>query len=241
MRVALVTGGTKGLGKSVVEHFLDKGLRVAFTYFSSEREAEEMTKKYGEERVLAIKADASDAVVAKQVVDECVLRFGRLDILVNNAFGAKDASVLHHDAEMMHYTMAHTFYPAYYYSIAVAKIMQAQKYGRIISVGSINGLRGREGSLAYASAKSALTGFTKTLAKELGIYNITCNVIAPGFINTDGQKHTSELIKKMVLEESAIKKLPSPDEIATLIYFLAAVDQGNITGEVIKIDCGQYI
>ena len=102
-------------------------------------------------------------------------------------------------------------------------------------------MRGREGSLAYSTAKAGIEGFTKTIAKELGKYNICCNVVAPGYINTDGQAGTSELIKKMVLDECAIRRLTEPVEVANLVLFLASNKANNITGQVYKIDCGQYI
>ncbi|HRU41253.1 MAG TPA: SDR family oxidoreductase, partial [Candidatus Diapherotrites archaeon] len=127
------------------------------------------------------------------------------------------------------------------YSKYASEIMIANKAGKIINIGSINGLRGREGSVAYSTAKAGIIGFTKTIAKELGKYNICCNVVAPGFINTDGQSNTSELIKKMVLDECAIRKLTEPAEIANLVLFLSSEKANNITGQVYQIDCGQYI
>lgn len=239
-KIALVTGGTKGLGRAVVEKFLDNGLMVAFTYNSSEDIANEIVEK-SDGCAIAIKCDSSSFSGAEKAVKDTINKFGGIDILVNNVFGAKDGSVFHHEESMMDYTMKHTFYPAYNHIIASLNFMKDQSFGRIVNVGSVNGLRGREGSLAYSSAKAALTGLTKTVAKEAGRFNITCNVVAPGYIDTEGQKNTSELIKKMVLEESVIKKLPKPEEIAKFIYFLCVEENGNITGEVIKIDCGQYI
>ena len=110
-----------------------------------------------------------------------------------------------------------------------------------MNIGSINELRGREGSIAYSTAKAAIIGFTKTSAKELGEYGINCNVVAPGFINTDGQARTSEIIKKVVLSECAIRRLTEPEEVANMVLFLASEKAKNITGQVYKVDCGQYI
>ena len=132
-------------------------------------------------------------------------------------------------------------YPVFYYSKAVCGHFIKAGKGKIINIGSINGLRGREGSLAYSTAKAGIEGFTKTIAKELGMYNVNCNVVAPGYIDTDGQRNTSELIKKMVLDECAIRKLTDPAEVANLVIFLAGERSNNITGQVYQIDCGQYI
>ena len=118
--------------------------------------------------------------------------------------------------------------------------MISNKKGKIISIGSINGIRGREGSIAYSTAKAGIIGFSKTVAKELGKYDITCNVVAPGYIDTEGQTNTSELIKKMVLDECAIRRLTEPVEVANLVLFLASEKANNITGQVYQIDCGQY-
>jgi 3-oxoacyl-[acyl-carrier protein] reductase len=115
------------------------------------------------------------------------------------------------------------------------------KKGKIINIGSINGIRGREGSVSYSTAKAGIIGFTKTIAKELGEYNINVNLVAPGFIDTDGQKNTSQLIRKLVLNECTIRKLSTPQEIAYVVEFLASEKADNITGQIIQVDNGQYI
>lgn len=240
MKVCLVTGGTKGLGSAIVKLFVDSGYFVVFTYKTSIENANEIIEKY-KDKVLAIKSDASDFDESEKVITETIEKFGRVDVLVNNVGHAKDHPIWSHNYEDMNYTMQNTFFPAFNYITNSVEIMKSQNYGRIINIGSINGIRGREGSLGYASAKAALIGLTKSVAKEVGRFGITCNLIAPGYIETDGQKNTSQLIKKMVLEESAIKKLPKPDEVAQLVFFLGDVEPGNITGQVLQTDCGQYI
>ena len=239
-KVVLVTGGASGLGRVVVEEFLNIGYNVAFTYLHSEDKAKKLMDKYGD-NILAIKADASDYDGAKKVVQEVIEYFGTIDILVNNAASAKDGSIGSITYDDWDYTIKNVLYSCFNYSNEVSKHFIKKESGKIISIGSINGLRGREGSLAYSSAKAAIVGLTKTMAKELGPYGVTVNVIAPGFINTDGQANTSYLIKKMVLEECAIKKLTEPIEVANLILFLASEKADNITGQVYQIDCGQYI
>lgn len=239
-KVALVTGGASGLGRVIVEEFLKLNYNVVFTYLNSESKAQELMDKYSD-RVLAIKSDASSYDGAVSVVSDTINHFGKVDVLINNAYSAKDGSIGKITSEEWDYTIKNVLYPCFNYSNAIANHFIENENGKIINIGSINGLRGREGSLAYSSAKSGIIGLTKTIAKELGQYGITANVVAPGFINTDGQVNTSYLIKKMVLEECAIKKLTEPIEIVNMVVFLASDNANNITGQVIQVDCGQYI
>lgn len=239
-KVVFITGGASGLGRVLVERFLKNNAKVCFTYRNSVEQAEDFVGKYGNQ-VLAVQSDAAAFDAAEEAVKACVDRFGQLDVLVNNAASAKDGSILHLEAENFDYTIRNVLYPVYNYSKAASSYMVEQKHGKIINIGSINGMRGREGSVAYSTAKAGITGFTKTIAKELGQYNINCNVVEPGFINTDGQKNTSELIKKLVLDECAIRKLTEPEEVANLVEFLASDKANNITGQIYRIDCGQFI
>ncbi len=239
-KVVLITGGASGLGRILVQEFIKEEYKVCFTYRNSREKAQKLEEQYGQE-VLAIRADASEYEKAFEVVNTCIEHFGRLDVLVNNAASAKDASLARVKKEDFDYTIQNVLYPTFYYSKAVCNYFIQCNKGKIINIGSINGLRGREGSVAYSTAKAGIEGFTKTIAKELGTYNINCNVVAPGYIDTDGQVNTSELIKKMVLDECAIRRLTDPVEVANLVLFLASEKANNITGQVYKIDCGQYI
>ena len=239
-KVVLITGGASGLGRILVQEYLNAGARVCFTYRNSVDNAKKIEENFGD-RVLSIKADVSDYDKAFDVVKQCVERFGRIDILVNNAASARDASIERIDSDMFDYTMKNVLYPVFNYTKAVVPYFVENQMGKIINIGSINGMRGREGSLAYSTAKAGLEGFTKTVAKELGKYNVCCNVVAPGYIDTDGQTNTSELIKKMVLDECAIRRLTKPIEVANLVLFLSSNKADNITGQVYQIDCGQYI
>jgi 3-oxoacyl-[acyl-carrier protein] reductase len=224
----------------IVEQFVQKGAQVCFTYRNSVEQAERLMKQYGKQ-ILGIQADASDINQAFDALEMCVDSFQHVDVLVNNASSARDGSLLKLDIENFDYTLHNSLYPVFNYCKAVSPYMVNQKYGKIINIGSINGARGREGSLAYSTSKAGIEGFTRTIAKELGQYNICCNVVEPGFINTDGQKQTSELIKKLVLDECAIRRLTEPEEVANLVEFLASDKANNITGQIYRIDCGQFI
>lgn len=239
-KVVFITGGASGLGRVLVDVFVSKGDRVFFTYNKSEENAKKILECY-HNKVSCIKSDASNYKDASQAVNECINKFGTIDVLINNAASARDSTIERINEDEFRYTIDNVLMPVFNYSKNVIEFMKKNNRGKIINIGSINGVRGREGSVAYSTAKAGVIGFTKTIAKELGQYNINCNVVAPGYISTDGQRNTSELIKKLVLNECAIRKLATPEEIANLVYFLASDKADCITGQVYQIDNGQYI
>lgn len=239
-QVVIITGGASGLGRILVEEYLKEEAKVCFTYRNSIEQAKKFQDEYGTD-VLAIQADASIYEEAMRVCEQCYEHYGKVDVLINNAASARDGSLQKLPPDNWEYTLKNVLYPVYNYSKAVIPYYINQNKGKIINIGSINGMRGREGSLAYSTAKAGIEGFTKTIAKELGQYNVCCNVVAPGYIDTDGQENTSELIKKLVLDECAIRKLTKPKEVADLVMFLSSEKANNITGQVYQIDCGQYI
>ncbi len=238
--VVLVTGGGSGLGRILVQKFYDLGYQVFFTYRTKRNSIDEVIDN-AKGKIAAIEADASIVEQVETSVKRCMDTFGRIDILINNAASAKDSTLEESDVEDFDYTIRNVLYPSYYYSKAVVPYMVKEGRGKIINISSVNGLHGREGSIGYSTAKAGIIGLTKTMAKELGKYPINCNAVAPGFISTDGQAKTSELIKKLVLSECYIKRLSDPEAICNLITFLASSKADNITGQVFQIDCGQYI
>lgn len=239
-KVVFITGGAYGLGEELVKYFLEKKDKVFFTYRNSEENAKRIIEKY-KDNVKAYKADASDFVQAQLAVDECISNYGKVDVLINNAASANDGTIMQLSEAGFNYTIKNVLYPVFNYTKAVSKYMVERKKGKIINIGSINGARGREGSLAYSSAKAGVVGFSKTIAKELGEYNICCNVVEPGYISTESQETTSELIKRLVLDECVIRRLTKPGDVANLVGFLSSDLADNITGQVYRIDCGQYI
>jgi 3-oxoacyl-[acyl-carrier protein] reductase len=239
-KVIFITGGASGLGRILTEEAVKNSAKVFFTYNSSQENADLLMNQY-KGKAYGFKADASDYNLAQKAIKTCLEKYSKIDVLINNAASVKDSSLVKHDIDKFDYTMKNVLYPVFNYCKAVSDIFISRKSGKIINIGSINGMRGREGSVAYCTAKAGIEGFTKTIAKELGRYNINCNVVAPGYIDTDGQQNTSELIKKLVLDECSIKNLMQPTDVANLILFLASDKANSITGQVYKIDCGQYI
>lgn len=239
-KVVLITGGGSGLGRILVDEFYANNYNVAFTY-RKERDHIQKLVEESKGAIVAIQAEASDYGQVKSAVDKAFDNFGRIDVLVNNAASARDSSLEKSTPENFDFTIHNVLYPVYYYSKAVVGYMVKTGRGKIINIGSVNGLHGREGSLGYSAAKAGVVGLTKTMAKELGKYPINCNVVAPGYIATEGQENTSELIKKLVLSECYIKRLSEPQAISNMILFLASDKADNITGQVFQVDCGQYI
>jgi 3-oxoacyl-[acyl-carrier protein] reductase len=239
-KVALITGGSRGLGKAVVQSFVDKGAKVAFTWGSSEKEAAELSQRYSDS-VFAVQADALDYNRAFQVVDEVQKHFGKIDVLVCNVGGHKDRPIWEIDEAGFDYSVKITLHSCFNYVRAAVPKFIEQKSGTIVSIGSINGLRGREGNCGYCAGKAALTGFIKTVAKELGEYGINANIVAPGFMDVEAQRKTSELIKQLVLDECVIRRLNQPSEIAETVAFLASDAAKNITGQTLAVDNGQSL
>ncbi|WP_295617063.1 SDR family NAD(P)-dependent oxidoreductase [uncultured Methanobrevibacter sp.] len=164
-----------------------------------------------------------------------------IDVLINNASRFRYGFIGELTPEDWDFTVRNVLYSCFNFSNEVSKVFKKNRSGKIINIGSINGLRGREGNLAYSSAKAGMIGLTKSIAKELGPYNVTANVIAPGFINTERHANIDEAMKRKILDECFIKKLSEPIEVANLVLFLASDQANNITGQVYQIDCGQYI
>jgi 3-oxoacyl-[acyl-carrier protein] reductase len=242
-KVALVTAGSRGLGAEIVRELARDGLDVAFTYLSGRVAARRLTvelERMGR-RALAIAADVQDFDRAAEVVDSIVTEFGGIQVLVCNA-GIARTSPLHKMREIdWDAVMNVTLKGAFNYVRAASTVFIRQRAGKIVCIGSINGLRGRIGSIGYNVAKAGLVGLVKTAASELGPYQINVNLVAPGFVETDSQRDTPELIRDLVLKECAIKRLAQPGDIAPVVAFLCSEAAHHITGTVIKVDAGQYI
>lgn len=239
-KVVFITGATRGLGRAVMEEILSKGGKVFFTYLENDTLADEIQRNAGD-TAACCKADAACFEDAEKAVRQAMDTFGQIDILINNAAAARHGPVERLSLEDWDYSIRHTLYPVFNYTHAVLPHFIAQGGGNIVNIGSINGLRGREGSASYCAAKAGIVGFSKTVAKEMGRHHINCNVVAPGYIDTDGQAQTSELIKKMVREECCIPELATPAQVAKMVIFLASQEAGAITGQVYRVDFGQYV
>jgi len=240
-KVAIVTGGSRGIGKAIVFQLIEDGAKVVFTYVKSDEAASEILddvkQKNGE--IVAVKADVRDYAEAHRVVTETVKRFGTVDILINNAGITKDKALMMMDPEEWREVIDTNL--TGYFNMAKACIvtMLKQKSGNIVNVSSIAGVVGLPRQVNYSSAKAGILGLTKSLAKEVGSYNIRVNAIAPGYIETDMTKDLKE-------KEKSITRIPAgrfgtPEEVAKAISFLVSDASSYITGQTIKIDGGLAI
>ena len=235
MKNVLITGGSRGIGKSMVELFSKSGYRVAFTYKNSDAKAEELAKNYG---ALAIKADSENEKDILRAVAVATENIGEIDVLINNAAVSSISLITDVTLEEWNRVMNTSVTGAFLYSKCVLSQMIKKKQGRIINISSMWGVVGASCEVHYSTAKAALIGFTKALAKEVGPSGITVNAIAPGVIRTDMNKSLSEEDVLALSEETPIGRIGEPYEVANAALFLASDDAAFITGEVLNLSGG---
>lgn len=242
-RCAIVTGGVTGIGAAIALELGHCGANVAIIDLKQESEAEVILRKitdYGR-KALFVRSDISDFEAAAKAVSATISEFGRLDILVNNAGINRDGVVWKMTEDQWDDVIRVNLKGYFNFIRAVAPLFREQQSGRIVNITSINGIRGKFGQANYSAAKAGIIGLTKTVAKELGKYNVNVNAIAPGLIETEMMKSAGEDVRAAALEEIVLKRLGQPEDIANLAAFLCSDLSRHITGEVIKVDGGQYI
>jgi len=233
-KVILVTGGSRGIGRAIVEVLAQAGAIVAFTYRGSVEAAQSLAEAH-RDRVLPYQADVTDGARAEAIVDELVKKYGRLDGLVNNAGITQDNLLLRLSEAQWDAVMQTNLKGPFLYSKAALKPMLRQRKGSIVNISSIVGLTGNPGQTNYAASKAGLIAFTRSLAKEVGSRNIRVNAIAPGFIQTD---MTTHLPAEAWQSRIALGRLGEPAEIAHVCAFLLSDLSSYITGEAIVVDGG---
>jgi len=235
-KAAIVTGGSRGIGRAIVIALAEAGFDVAFSYAANKQaatEVENTVKVFGRE-ALAIQADAGNPLEAQALVDKAHEKFGRIDALVNNAGVTKDGLLMRMSDEDWRKVIDTNLSGAFYTCRAVSRIMLKQRSGAIVNISSVVGVYGNAGQANYAASKAGLIGFTKSLAKEFGSRSVTANVVAPGFIVTD---MTDKLPTEKILEHVPLARLGDPEDIAKTVLFLVT-SGGYITGQVIHVDGG---
>ncbi|MDG2052288.1 MAG: 3-oxoacyl-[acyl-carrier-protein] reductase [Flavobacteriaceae bacterium] len=239
-KTAIITGGSRGIGKSIVEFFAKHGANVAFTYSSSVESAKAIAAEASKEgvKVKCYKSDASNFDNAQNLAADVHKEFGSIDILINNAGITKDNLLMRMSEEDFDRVIQVNLKSVFNMTKAVQRIMLKQRKGSIINMSSVIGLKGNAGQSNYAASKAGVIGFTKSMAIELGSRNIRSNAIAPGFIITEMTEKLGEENIKKYYETIPLKRLGTPEEVANTCVFLASDMSAYITGQVLNVDGG---
>ena len=241
--VALVTGGGRGIGRAICLELARQGAAVAVNYAGSEqaaRETAEACRALGAQAEI-FQADVSDPAACEALVKAVKDRFGKLDILVNNAGVTRDGLLLTAREEDFDRVLDTNLRGVYFCMKAAAKVMVRQRYGRIVSMSSVVGLRGNPGQTNYAASKAGVIGLTKAAAKELAGRNITVNAVAPGFIATDMTAAMPEKAKEAMLAAIPMAPPGQPEEADRAVAFFAAPENAYITGQILCVDGGMAV
>ena len=239
-KAALVTGGTRGIGRAIVDALAAAGARVAFTYRSSDAEADALVADLTGRGVeaFAVKGDAGDFAHAEAAVAAVVERWGAIDVLVNNAGITKDNLMIRMSEDDWDAVIGTNLKSVFNFGKAAYRPMMKQRSGRIVNVASVVGVMGNAGQTNYAAAKAGIIGFSKSLAKELGSRGVTVNVVAPGFVETDMTAALPEAAKTAMLGGVPLGRPASPQDVANAVLFLSSDLAAYVTGHVLHVDGG---
>jgi 3-oxoacyl-[acyl-carrier protein] reductase len=238
-KVALITGGSRGIGEAIALKFAAEGAHIAFTYVSSDERAKALEEKLSAMGVQAkgYKSDAGDYAAAETLVNEIMAQFGTIDICVNNAGISKDNLLMRMTPEQWDDVLQANLKSIYNLSKQVIKPMMKNRKGSIINMSSIVGMKGNAGQSSYAASKAGIIGFTKSIAQELGSRNVRVNAIAPGFIETDMTHYLKDGGAEKWFEKIPMARFGKPEEVADVALFLASDMSSYVSGQVISV-CG---
>lgn len=239
-KTAIVTGGSRGIGKGIVEMFAQHGANVAFTYSSSAEAAEILAKEASNLGVKAVayQSNAASYEESQQLADDVLKEFGSIDILVNNAGITKDNLLMRMSEDDFDKVIEVNLKSVFNMTKAVQRTMLKQRKGSIINMSSVVGVKGNAGQANYAASKAGIIGFSKSIALELGSRDIRCNAVAPGFIETEMTDKLGEETVKSWRDAIPLKRGGTPEDIANVCVFLASDLSAYVTGQVLNVDGG---
>lgn len=239
-KVAIVTGGSRGIGRAVAEKLASEGADIIINYAGNEKAAEETVascKKYGVEAI-AKKGNVADKEDCEKLVEFALTRFGRVDILVNNAGITRDNLLMRMTEEEFDQVIDVNLKGTYLMMQAVARTMMKQKFGRIINMSSVVGITGNSGQVNYSASKAGVIAMTKSFAREIAAKGVTVNAVAPGFITTDMTGGLNEQAIAAISAKIPMKTMGKPEDVAGVVVFLAKEETRYVTGQVLSVDGG---
>lgn len=243
-KVALITGGARGIGKKIAEKFARNGYNIVINYVSEKTDVNKLESdlsQNGKVEVLCIKCDVTDFNSCQEMVKEAVDKFGKIDVLINNAGITKDNLLMRMKEEDFDKVINVNLKGTFNMTKNVISYMMKKRSGRIVNISSVVGISGNSGQANYAASKAGIIGFTKSVAKELASRNILANAVAPGFIETDMTDVLSESVKESIYSQIPLKKMGKPEEVANAVYFLGSDENTYITGQVLNVDGGMIM
>lgn len=243
-KVAFITGGSRGIGKEIARKFAKNGYDLVINYVSEKTDVAKLESELnqnGSVEVLCVKGDVTDFATCEDMVKKAVDKFGKIDVLVNNAGITKDNLLMRMKEEDFDKVINVNLKGTFNMTKNVISYMMKQRNGKIVNISSVVGVSGNSGQANYAASKAGVIGFTKSVAKELASRNILANAVAPGFIETDMTDVLSDAVKESIHAQIPLKKMGKAEEVANAVYFLGSEENTYITGQVLNVDGGMIM
>lgn len=240
-KVALITGGSRGIGKEIAKKFATNGYNLVINYVSENTDLNKLKEEFNQTEALFVKTDVTNYESCENMVKEAIQKFGRIDVLINNAGITKDSLLMRMKEEDFDKVIKVNLKGTFNITKNVIPYMMKQRNGRIVNIASVVGVTGNAGQANYAASKAGIIGFTKTVARELASRNILANCVAPGFIKTDMTDVLSETVKENIHSQIPLNKMGEAKEVASAVYFLASEENTYITGQVLNVDGGMVM
>ena len=243
-KVAFITGGSRGIGKEIARKFAKNGYNIVVNYVSDKTDVTKLENELnqnGNVEVLCVKGDVTDLAACEEIVKNAIEKFGKIDVLVNNAGITKDNLLMRMKEEDYDEVINVNLKGTFNMTKNVISYMMKQRNGRIVNISSVVGVSGNAGQANYAASKAGIIGFTKSIAKELASRNILANAVAPGFIETDMTDVLSDTVKESIHSQIPLRKMGKAEEVANAVYFLGSEENTYITGQVLNVDGGMIM
>ncbi len=243
-KVAFITGGSRGIGKEIARKFAKNGYNIVVNYVSDKTDVTKLENELnqnGNVEVLCVKGDVTDLAACEEIVKNAIEKFGKIDVLVNNAGITKDNLLMRMKEEDFDEVINVNLKGTFNMTKNVISYMMKQRNGRIVNISSVVGVSGNAGQANYAASKAGIIGFTKSIAKELASRNILANAVAPGFIETDMTDVLSDTVKESIHSQIPLRKMGKAEEVANAVYFLGSEENTYITGQVLNVDGGMIM